>query len=144
MVKKLKSISPNMLSYNCTILLLYGLRSLYALLLHPASVPPMILGLPFLSHNNIVVDASARSAINKNSSFDLLNPVLHKIPVPKKKLKEFFKELKQDRKLLVAELNMVCTERRCRIKHKFEPVKPFDIVGAMRGRIKVLAAQEKL
>jgi Reverse transcriptase (RNA-dependent DNA polymerase)/Aspartyl protease len=110
----------------------------------PSLCAPMILGLPFLSHNNIVVDASARSAINKNSGFDLLNPVSHKVPVPKKKLKEFFKELKEDRKLLVAELNMVCTERRCRIKHKFEPVKPFDIVGAMRGRIEVLAAQEKL
>jgi hypothetical protein len=33
-------------------------------------------------------------------------------PPPKQKLKEFFRELTTDRKLMVAELKMVCAERR--------------------------------
>jgi len=70
----------------------------------------MILGLPFLSHNNIVVDVSACTAIDKKCDFDLLHPK----PPPrrvKKKIKEFFKELQQDRKLMIMELNMVCNDR---------------------------------
>jgi hypothetical protein len=67
----------------------------------------MILGLPFLAHNNIVVDVSARTAIDKNTNFDLLHPVPPPPPKPpKQKLKDFFKELQQDRKLM-----------NCRIKY---------------------------
>ena len=55
---------------------------------------PMILGLPFLEHNDIVVDASARTAIDKKSAFDLLNPVIPVKPVPKQKLKDFFEDLR--------------------------------------------------
>jgi hypothetical protein len=38
----------------------------------------VLLGLPFLSHNNIVVDHSARTAIDKTMEFDLLNPTKFK------------------------------------------------------------------
>src|ERR1700683_5123689 len=62
----------------------------------------MILGLPFLSHNNIVVNASAHNAVDKKSGFDLLNPVIPAVPIPKTKLKDFFKELKVDCKVMVA------------------------------------------
>jgi len=41
----------------------------------PGLCSPMILSLPFLAHNNIVVDASAHTVINKNSDFDLLHPL---------------------------------------------------------------------
>jgi len=58
---------------------------------------PVILGHLFLSHNKIVVDHDTRTAITKDSSFDLLHP---KIPEPKpalkKKLKEFFRELQDN------------------------------------------------
>jgi len=73
----------------------------------------MILGFPFLSHNDIVVDTSARMVIDKKCNFDLLHPVAPPPPAPpKQKLREFFKELQADRKLMVAELNMVCFDRR--------------------------------
>jgi hypothetical protein len=39
---------------------------------------PVLLGLPFLSHNNIVVNHSARTAIDKTTGFDLLNPTKFK------------------------------------------------------------------
>ena len=64
----------------------------------------MILGLPFLKHNDIVVDASACTAIDKKSAFDLLNPVIPVKPVPKQKLKDFFKDHWANWKLMVMEL----------------------------------------
>jgi hypothetical protein len=39
---------------------------------------PVLLGLLFLSHNNIVIDQSARTAIDKTTGFDLLNPTKFK------------------------------------------------------------------
>jgi hypothetical protein len=105
----------------------------------------MILGLPFLAHNNIVVDASARTAINKNTNFDLLHPVPPSPPKPpKQKLKDFFKELQQDRKLTVAELNMVCNDRLRHTQFKFKLVNPVNTVAAIREQIEVVAAQKEL
>ena len=80
----------------------------------PGLCAPVILGLPFLVHNNIIVDHAAQTAVDKISNFDLLNPVTPPPKLlPKKKLKDFFKELQENQKLMVAELNMVCAERRC-------------------------------
>jgi hypothetical protein len=54
----------------------------------PSLCSPVILGLLFLSHNKIVVDHEARTAITKDSGFDLLHlNVLQPKPPPKKKLK---------------------------------------------------------
>jgi len=78
----------------------------------PGLCSPVILGLPFLSHNRIVINHHAWTAIDKTTGFDILNPMPPPPPhAPKKKLKQFFMELQEDRKLLVAELKMVCTER---------------------------------
>jgi len=79
----------------------------------PGLCAPMILGLPFLAHNDIVVDAATETVIDKKCNFDLLQPVAPppRTP-PKQKLRDFFKELQEDCKLMVAELNMVCFDRR--------------------------------
>ena len=53
----------------------------------PGLCSPMILSLPFLSHNNIVVDASACTAIDKKCNFDLLHPKPPPLHLVKKKLK---------------------------------------------------------
>jgi hypothetical protein len=74
---------------------LWSSKSVHAIVAHGLCAP-MILGMPFLSHNNIVVDASAHSAVDKKSGFDLLNPMIPKAPILKKKLKDFYKELKAD------------------------------------------------
>jgi hypothetical protein len=60
------------------------------------------------------------------------------------KFKDFYKELQQDRKLMVAKLKWVCQECRCHMEHHNEPIKPMDHVAAVRQRIEVLAMQEKL
>ena len=49
-----------------------GLQKLYELL-SPCLCAPVILGLPFLSHNNIVIDHVARTVIDKMSVFDPMN-----------------------------------------------------------------------
>jgi hypothetical protein len=109
----------------------------------PGLCAPVILGLPFLVHNNIVVDHAVHTVIDKASDFDLLNPIGPPLaPPPKKKLKEFFLDLKENQKLMVAELKMVCAEQKCVTEHSLEPVKPVDIVAAVHRQIEVLAAQE--
>src|ERR1700729_4190255 len=105
----------------------------------------MILSLPFLSHNNIVVDTSTRTIIDKKCGFNLLHPIAAPLPPPvKKKLREFFKELQEDQKLMVAELNMVCHDRLQHTQYKFEKFTPIDPIAAIRQWIKVLAAQKEL
>jgi hypothetical protein len=54
----------------------------------PNLISPVICGLPFLSHNSIVVDHAAQTVIDKVQSFDLLNPTVRSPPpMPKKKLR---------------------------------------------------------
>ena len=111
----------------------------------PGLCAPMIQGLPFLAHNDIVVDASSRTVIDKKCNFDLLHPIPPvPTPPPKKKLPEFFKELQEDRKLMVAELKMVCHDRLHHTWYKFETVKEINPIAAIRERIEVLAAQAEL
>jgi hypothetical protein len=79
----------------------------------PGLCSPIILGLPFLSHNNIVIDHAARTAIDKNSNFDLLNPLPPPAPPPPKtKLKDLFEYVKRARKLMITELKWVLSVRR--------------------------------
>ena len=111
----------------------------------PSLCSPVILGLPFLSHNKIGVDHDAHTAIAKDSSFDLLHPDIPKPkPVPKKKLKEFFCKLQDNRKLMLAKLKMVCAEHKCQIKYCPETIKEVDKVVAVRTCIEVLTAQDQL
>jgi hypothetical protein len=111
----------------------------------PGLCAPVILGLPFLAHNNIVIDHSACTAVDKASGFDLLHPLPPPVPEPpKQRLKDFFQELKQNQALLVTELKMVCVERLCTQKHREEPVKQLDLMCAAKDRIANLAAQVEL
>jgi hypothetical protein len=48
-------------------------------------ISPVILGLPFLTHNSIVIDHTARTAIDKEQGFDLLHPTVRPPPAPPKK-----------------------------------------------------------
>ena len=99
----------------------------------PGLCSPVILGLPFLSHNRIVIDHHACTVINKESGFDLLNPTpMSTPPVPKMKLKDFFQQVQDDRKLMVAELNWACAERLRIYGHRFETVNLINVVAAVR------------
>ena len=88
-------------------------------------------------HNNIVTDHSACTCIDKKNDYDLLNPVT--LPPPKRtkpRLKEQLKQVKADRRLLLAELKYVLSQR---LKHLvFEELKPLDIVGAINTCVEIL------
>jgi hypothetical protein len=109
----------------------------------PSLCVPLLLGLPFLVTNNIVADFAARTAIDKDRNFDLLNPplrVLHKTfmePVVS------MAEVKRNKSTMLDELKVVCEE--CLRSGKCTPefVKPLDIAAMVRDRIEVLAMHEK-
>ena len=111
----------------------------------PGLCLPIILGLPWLERNHIVTDHTARTCIDKIKLYDLLNPPhISPPPPPKPRLKEQIKLMKADKKLVLAELMMVCHD--CLKDKKLQPekVKDFDVAGAIRDHIDVLVAQEQL
>jgi hypothetical protein len=115
----------------------YSAKSVHAIIA-PNLVSPVICGLPFLSHNSIVVDHAARTIIDKVQNFDLMNPTIRSPPpAPKKKLKEIFKDLQADQKIMVAELKMVCAERQTVSRYKCDYIKPLDVVASVLSRVKL-------
>jgi len=75
----------------------------------PGLCLPIILGLPWLEQNHIVMDHAARTCIDKIKLYDLLNPpLILPPPPPKPHLKEQLKMTRADKKLVLAELMMVC------------------------------------
>jgi hypothetical protein len=63
----------------------------------PGLCAPMILGLPFLVHNDIIVDAVARTVVDKKCGFNLLHLTAPQLPTrPKWTLKEFYQQLQYD------------------------------------------------
>ena len=86
----------------------YSAQTVHAIVT-PNLCNPVILGLPFLKHNKIVIDHDQRTAIDKTTGFDLLNPSICAPPkAPKKKLKDIFKEVTTNRKAVALELQNVC------------------------------------
>jgi len=111
----------------------------------PGLCTPIILGLPWLEHNNIVTDHATHTCIDKKNNYDLLNPpVILPPPPPKPKLREQIKSTKADKKLVLAELMMVCNDHIRHLNLKPEEVKEFNVAGAIRDRIEILALQEAL
>ncbi|KAJ7104802.1 hypothetical protein C8R44DRAFT_639620, partial [Mycena epipterygia] len=86
-------------------------------LIAPNLCAPVILGLPFLTHNSIVVDHGDRNVIDKKSNYNLLDPVIASPPPPPRpKLREH--------------------------SNLFESVRDVDVVAAVHERIEALAELE--
>ena len=112
----------------------------------PSLCVPVLLGLPFLKHNNIVIDVEARTAIDKVQNFDLINPVAPKAQTKvHAKIKfnyEYHAKILKFRQALIAELkNWTANKFKIR-KAKAAPMT--DTIAAVRIRLEVLAAQEQL
>ena len=119
-------------------------KSVHAIIL-PGLCASVILGLPFLTHNHIVIDAATHTAIHKQCRFDLLHPTL--LPaflLPKQKLKGFYNELQEDCKLIIAELKMACQDHLIHTCGKFGEVEPEDLTAAVQQQIEVLAPEQRL
>ena len=111
----------------------------------PGLCMPVILGLPSLIHNHIVTDHACRTCIDKTSNYDLLNPTPVSPPPPwKPRVKEQIAETKADKKLVLAELMLVCDNHFK--NHKLHPhvTGNFNVAGAIRDRIEVLTMQKQL
>ncbi|KAJ3773029.1 hypothetical protein FB446DRAFT_606534, partial [Lentinula raphanica] len=129
-------------------------RTVRALIL-PSLCHPMILGLPFLSHNSLVIDYSLRSISPRHSSFDLLHPAPPYVPPPppppsppsdrREQEQSRLEEILSYKKRLFAELKDFARDH----PHRFrsEPVAPFNVVAAVKARIEqleLIAARGKL
>ena len=111
----------------------------------PGLCMPLILGLPFLIHNNIVTDHALRSCIDKKTGYNILNPspVLPP-PPPRKRLRQQINDTKAAKKKVLAELGEVCRKRIAEKKLIFEDVKDVDVIAAIRDTIENIALGEQL
>lgn len=101
-------------------------------LITPGLCTPIILGLPWLIKNLIVTDHAACTCIDKLTLYDLLNPPIVVLPPPCKLcLHEQIKETKADKKLVLAELMMVCSDHLRDSKFKPEIIKDFNVAAAV-------------
>ena len=110
----------------------------------PNLCSPIILGLPFLSHNKIVVDAELRTVIQKDTNIDLLHPMTPDAREQRRSPHEIRKEIRQDKRAVIKQLKSVNQHLRRVADRQSEKIKPFDVVGAVRTRIEVLAAEAAL
>jgi hypothetical protein len=101
-------------------------------LITPDLCMPVIFGLPFLSHNNIVTDHALHSCIDKKSRYNLLHPDI--VTPPKKKLqpKEKRQQLKQFKKDMINELSTLCESRCPIVNSSLEKPRELDLVGAVK------------
>jgi len=88
----------------------YSARTVHALVA-PSLCHPIILGLPFLHHNNVTVNVRDGSAIDMTANFDLLHPVAPPIHKPIVKLRDVIMTNIANRKLLLKELKEICAVR---------------------------------
>ena len=107
----------------------------------PGLCMPIILGLPWLEHNEIVCDHAARSCVVKSSNYNLLHPpkIVRKIPPPS--ASELRKERLKNRELKVDALQELVQT----VKNKWAPrramaetITEADIGASIRTRIATL------
>jgi len=123
-------------------------------LLAPGLCTNILLGLPFLSQNNIVIDHTLHTAHCKSSGFDLLNENaslypqrhIHKkhicIPAPH----ECLAVVARHRKAMLTELKWKCSERLRFLEEQalFEFVKPINAITDIKATIEHLSEAEHL
>ena len=111
----------------------WTLKSVTALIA-PRLCMPVILRLPFLIHDSIVTDHASCTCV------DTVLP-----PPPRKPcLKEQIAETKADKKLMMAELMLVCNNHFKDHKMHPEITGDFNVVGMIHQQIEILAAEETL
>jgi hypothetical protein len=106
---------------------------------------PIILGLPFLIHNDIVTDHAERSCVDKKTGYNFLNPTpVFPPPPPRMRAKEQIKFTKAAKKEVLAELTEVCCKCVTENKLTFEEVKDIDVIAAIWDAIELIALKEQL
>ena len=105
----------------------------------------IILGLPFLIHNDIITDHAERSCVDKKTSYNFLNPApISPPPPPHMRAKEQIKFTKAAKKKVLTELTEVCRKRIAENKLTFKEVKDIDVIAAIRDAIEIIALKDQL
>jgi len=103
-------------------------------LISPGLCSDILLGLLFLSHNHIVVDHHAHTAIDQTCGVDLLNDSSNILPAKPVKLspKNKRKYITECCKLMLAELEWKFALQCNKLEEDgaFETIRPFDIASA--------------
>jgi len=111
----------------------------------PGLCMPVVLGLPFLIHNDIVTDHAEHSCIDKKTGYNFLNPKpVIPPPPPRKRAIDQIKFTKSAKKAALTELKEICRQRVKDRKLTFEPVNDVDVVAAIRDTIENIALKEQL
>jgi hypothetical protein len=106
-----------------------------------------LLGLPFLTANQILVDFASCTAIDKCCNYDLLNPPARKpnrVVVSERQERNKKKLLKKEFDVVLLELISVCRDRLTEGKCVPEYIKPLNVAALVKDRIELLAFQEKI
>jgi len=111
----------------------------------PGLYMPVILGLPFLIHNDIVTDHAAHSCINKKTDYNILHPAPVSPPRPPRvRALPQIKATKVAKMLMLKGLTAVCKKWIDDKKLTFEEVKDVDVIAAIKDMIENIACREKL
>jgi hypothetical protein len=122
----------------------WTLKPIFAIIA-PGLYLPLILSPSFLVKNNIVIDHADRTAVDKVSSYDLLNPPIIKPPRPPfPKLHENIKQTEKIKKKVLSELFTLCNNCIKNGTLLFEDVKEVGCIRAVCNAIKKLSAEQHL
>jgi hypothetical protein len=113
----------------------------------PRLCVPLLLGLPFLTANQILIDFASCTAIDKHCNYDLLNPPARKpnrVVISNWQERKIKKLLKEEFGVVLLELISVCHGRLAEGKCVPEDVKPLNVAALVKDCIELLAFQEKV
>ncbi|KIM84433.1 hypothetical protein PILCRDRAFT_6103 [Piloderma croceum F 1598] len=111
-------------------------------ILAPNLCVPLLLGGPFLSSNNLVIDHGTRTCIGKNCGYNLLNPPLVERQINKPKPR-FDPELKTLQKAVVADIKSLFPTTAAKLDKSTTSHLPCPI-AAVRFRIEQLLSDDTL
>lgn len=105
---------------------------------------PLLLGLPFLSINQIVADFEHHTVIDKNTNYNLLKPPVAKRRPLLSKPRTSTIEVKKMKKLVLKELVDMCKQWLGEGKGIPEEVKPVNVATLIKDRIDILTFRQRV
>lgn len=103
---------------------------------------PLLLGLPFLSINQIIADFEHHTVIDKNTNYNLLKPPVAKRRALLSKPRTSTIEVKKMKKLVLKELVDMCKQWLGEGKEIPQEVKPVNVATLIKDRIDILTFRQ--
>ncbi|KIN96684.1 hypothetical protein M404DRAFT_101369, partial [Pisolithus tinctorius Marx 270] len=93
----------------------------------PHLCTPLLLGLPFLSHNGLVIDYALHTCVDKDTGYNLINPPLVSVPAPSQPVTPTVQTVKQLKNAVLEELHSVLPTYHKLVEDEFSDHFPVDI-----------------